>query len=65
MHPRLHKLELAIDTVIPYSLLVLLTIIILEFFYQDFVGAYHLQLPISIADNLVVGIFVVDLIFKY
>lgn len=65
MHLKLHKVELAIDAIIPYSLIVLLAVIILEFFYHDWVKAYNLQLPISVADNLIVGIFVADLAFKY
>jgi hypothetical protein len=59
----LHKLEYAIDWLIPWMILILLAIIILELFFHDFAETYHLY--INIADYTVIGVFVVDLYFKY
>jgi hypothetical protein len=58
-----HITEHIIDRAIPPSLVVLLCIIIIELFFHDIADSYH-TLIISL-DYVVVGIFMVDLIFKY
>tara|TARA_Y100000310_G_C20626478_1_gene786215 strand:+ start:516 stop:1178 length:663 start_codon:yes stop_codon:yes gene_type:complete len=59
----LHKLELAVDWMIPWLILILLIIIILELFFHDIADTYHLY--IEIADYTVITFFIADLYFKY
>ena len=59
----LHKIELIVDRIIPYIIIVLLFLIIGELFFNEQVQPYIKW--INLTDNFVVGIFVIDLIFKY
>lgn len=59
----LHILEKVIDKLIFPALIILLVIVVLEFFYVDFVHEHHLY--IEIIDGFVILIFLIDLIFKY
>ena len=59
----LKKLELIIDKSIPYLLIILLGILIIEFFFHDF--AEHYIKIIHGLDYFIIGVFLVDLIFKY
>lgn len=61
----LHKLEKIVDIIIPYCLILLIFIIVLELGFHDFIYEHGLLLPIEIADYFVIFIFVLDLIFKY
>ncbi len=58
-----HKLETIVDKSIPPALIVLLGILILEFFYSNEIEPYYLY--IEIVDAIIILIFIVDLIFKY
>jgi hypothetical protein len=58
-----HKIELAVDWLIPWMIVLLLFIIITELFFHDFAEHYHTL--ISILDTIVVFIFIFDLIFKW
>jgi xanthine/uracil permease len=58
-----HKIEILADKLIPYALIVLLFVIIAEVLFPHTVEPYHLY--ISIIDGIVIGIFAVDLGFKY
>lgn len=58
-----HWLEICIDRLVPIAVLVLLGIIILEFFFAERADSYYVY--IKIADYTVLGIFILDLIFKY
>ena len=58
-----HKIEKITDAAIPYALLVLLAVIITELFFHKYFIGY--EWVFSLIDGIVVGIFVVDLIFKY
>ena len=58
-----HKIEVMVDHLIPYALVILLVLIILEVFYYDVVEPYHLY--IEIGDFTIIFIFIVDLGFKY
>tara|TARA_Y100000310_G_scaffold343667_1_gene452368 strand:+ start:1254 stop:1919 length:666 start_codon:yes stop_codon:yes gene_type:complete len=58
-----HKVEYAIDWLIPWMILLLLIIIVIELFFHDFADTYHLY--INILDYIVIGVFVGDLYFKY
>ncbi|MGV8172570.1 MAG: hypothetical protein ACP5OA_07815 [Candidatus Woesearchaeota archaeon] len=61
----MHKLELFVDKVIPYSLVLLIIIIVLELGFHKFVEEHGLLLTINILDYLIILIFILDLIFKY
>lgn len=63
MNRWLKKLEFLTDKVIPYSLILLMGVIIINLFFENLAEHYHVEL--LIADNLVVLIFILDLIFKY
>ncbi|MDI6738034.1 MAG: ion transporter [Nanoarchaeota archaeon] len=63
MKPWLHKLESFVDRAIPYALIVLTAIIIIEIFFKEFAEKYHLW--IVILDYTIIAFFMVDLIFKY
>ncbi|MBT7903382.1 hypothetical protein HN587_05965 [Candidatus Woesearchaeota archaeon] len=59
----MHKFEHLIDKSIPYTLILLLGIIVIEIFFKDF--AHHYHTIISILDWIVISVFVFDLVFKY
>lgn len=61
----MHKIEVIVDKAIPPALIVLLAVIILDLGFPEFVEAHHLHIYITIADYAIIGLFVVDLIFKY
>ena len=61
----MHKIEVWVDKAIPPCLIVLLVVIILELGFDDMVEHYHLHPYILVADYIVIGIFVLDLVFKY
>ncbi len=63
MQKRWHTLEIIVDRSIPYCLLLLLGIIVLEIFFPNFVKPYHSF--VSMLDYLVILVFGIDLIFKY
>ncbi|MEA3429696.1 MAG: ion transporter [Nanoarchaeota archaeon] len=58
-----HKLEVFVDKAIPYLLILLLVLIILEIFYHHLIE--HYLLWVDIADHVIIGFFVVDLVFKW
>lgn len=59
----LHKIEILVDRSIPYALILLLILIIGEVIYADKIEPFSLY--VSIVDGIIIGIFVVDLTFKY
>ena len=59
----MHKIEVIVDKLIPYMLVILLIIIVLDLGFHEIAEHYHSY--ILIADYLVIGIFVLDLTFKY
>ncbi|MBU0461570.1 MAG: hypothetical protein KJ574_03205 [Nanoarchaeota archaeon] len=59
----MHRIEVWVDKLIPYMLIVLLIIIVLEIFFKEIAEHYHIY--IAIADGAVITVFVLDLIFKY
>ncbi|MFH1065798.1 MAG: hypothetical protein V1734_04820 [Nanoarchaeota archaeon] len=63
MKPWLHKVESFVDRAIPYTLILLAGIIIIEIFFKEF--AHEHALIITILDYAILTFFVVDLIFKY
>lgn len=63
MKPWLHKIESFVDRAIPYALIVLAGIIIVDLFFKELAAEYHLML--AILDYIIIAFFVADLIFKY
>ncbi|MGV8171168.1 MAG: hypothetical protein ACP5OA_00570 [Candidatus Woesearchaeota archaeon] len=61
----MHKLEFIVDAIIPYCLVLLIIILILELGFHNFVKEHGLLVTINIADYFIIFIFVLDLIFKY
>lgn len=61
----MHKVEVAVDKIIPPCLIVLLVIIVLELGFNDLVEHYQLEIWLQIADYLVIAVFVLDLVFKW
>jgi hypothetical protein len=59
----LSEAELFVDKIIPYLILVLFVIIILDVFFRDIANAY--QTTIFVIDTAIVFIFLLDIIFKY
>jgi len=59
----MYKIEVTFDKLIPYSLVVLFILIIMEIFFPNFIEPYSTH--VSIIDGIIIGIFVVDLLFKY
>ncbi len=58
-----HKLEHIIDKSIPYIVILLFIIIVISLAFKEIAETYHLY--IEIADYLIIGIFSIDLIFKF
>lgn len=58
-----YKAEYTVDKIIPYLVILLLFVIIIEFFFHEIAEEY--QAFISFADWLIVFVFVLDLGFKY
>ncbi|MEK6841248.1 MAG: ion transporter [Nanoarchaeota archaeon] len=63
MKPWLHKVEVLVDKSIPYLVLILLILIILDVFYHEKILPYENQ--ILVLDYFIVIIFIMDLGFKY
>lgn len=61
MHWTLEKIEALVDKLIPYALLALLVLIVLEFTTDT----TPYQAAITLVDETVLAIFVLDLCFKY
>ena len=59
----LHKIELIVDKSIPYCLILLFFVIIGEIFFKYKVEPYHAY--ISASDDIIIFIFILDLVFKY
>lgn len=57
------RLEIFVDKIIPYLLVILLIIIILDIFFKEIIEPFHLY--VEIIDYIIIAFFVVDLIFKY
>ncbi len=63
MRESLHKIEVFVDRSIPYAVVLLLFIIIADFFLKELYRKY--ELFFRIGDYLIITIFVIDLIFKF
>jgi len=59
----LHKIEVLVDKIIPYSLVLLFFVIIGEIFFAHEIEPYRVF--VSVLDGFIIFIFVIDLIFKY
>lgn len=63
MKPWLHKIEVIVDKIIPYLVLILLILIIGEFTHYKLIEKN--KEIVLIADYIIVSIFIIDLSFKY
>jgi len=59
----LHKMEVFVDRSIPYTLVILLFVILAEMFAPEKTAPFHAY--ISFIDWSIIAIFVTDLLFKY
>jgi len=59
----LHRIELAVDKIIPYLLVLLLVIIILDIFYPKIIAPYSFE--VEVVDYIIIAFFFVDLVFKF
>jgi len=59
----LKDLEIIVDKIIPYLILVLLAVIIIDLFFHNLAEQYKIQ--ISLIDGFIILTFVIDLIYKY
>lgn len=57
------KTEYFVDKSIPYLILLLTGIIVIDIFFKEAAHNYHTEL--YIADTVIVAFFVIDIIFKY
>jgi len=63
MKPWLHKIEVLVDKIIPYSLILLFFLIIAGLFFEHEIEPYNNY--VSLIDSIIIFIFVLDLGFKY
>lgn len=63
MHPFLEKTEKVVDKMIVPALFAVLVIVVLELFFTE--TAHHYDEWINMADMAIIGLFAVDLSFKY
>ncbi len=63
MHILLKKLEYFTDRIIPYLLVLLAAVLILEFFFKEAAQKYYSL--ISIADMIIIFFFALDLAYKF
>src|SRR3989338_1282278 len=63
MNKWIHRIEILADRSVPYALLVLFFVIIGELFFTESIENYHIY--VSIIDGVIIGIFALDLSFKY
>lgn len=61
----MEKCEHITEKLIPWMLLLLIIILVLELGFSDFVHAHHLETYLKWGDWLVVFVFCIDVIFKY
>ena len=59
----LKKIEVFVDKLIPYLILLLLFVIVIDLFFHETAEQYKFQ--ISLVDGFIVLVFVVDLAFKF
>ena len=65
MEEWLEKIEYYNEKLIPWMLLLLIVVLVLELGFKEFVHQYHLESYLKGGDMLVIAVFVVDLCFKY
>lgn len=59
----MHKVEAIVDKLIPPMLIILMFLIVVEIFFEEF--AHHYEFWIILLDYIVIAVFVLDVIFKY
>lgn len=63
MHKLLKKLEIFVDKILPYLIILLLFVIVIDLFYHDIAEIYRFY--IGVIDLIIVIAFIIDLAFKY
>ena len=63
MRPLLHRIEVMVDALIPYLLIILALLLLGEVLFADFFLRYHTA--IELYDGFVIAVFATDLTFKY
>lgn len=63
MKPFLAKTEFFVDKSIPYLIILLVVVVVIDIFFKTTAHNYHTEL--YVIDSVIIGFFVVDLIFKY
>jgi len=63
MNKTLHKIELFVDWIIPYLVIILLVLIVLEFGFSGYVAPYDSYF--TLFDYVILVVFCIDLAFKY
>jgi hypothetical protein len=63
MNKFLERVEHVVDKAVPYSLIVLIAVVVIDLFYKEIAEHYHQELVLI--DAAIVTLFVVDLVFKY
>lgn len=63
LHKLYHKMELIVDKIVPYLVILLLVLIILDLAFKDEVAPYEVY--ITLLDYFVLAVFCIDLAFKY
>ena len=61
----LHKIEVFVDKIIPFLLILLLVVIVMELGFHQFVEEHHLEQYVKWADYVIIFFFFIDLCFKY
>src|SRR3989344_498076 len=59
----LHEVEIIVDRIIPYLVILLIFLIAIEIFFYSYAEPYIIY--IEIADQFIIFVFVLDLIFKF
>jgi hypothetical protein len=59
----LHEVEIIVDRIIPYLVVLIILIVIADIFFTNYVEPYHLL--IESIDYFIISVFVIDLIFKF
>ncbi len=63
MKPLFEKVQKIVDKAIPYLLVILISIVIIDVFYHETAMKY--QTIIDVLDGIIIVFFIIDLIFKY
>ncbi|PIN86310.1 hypothetical protein COV19_05890 [Candidatus Woesearchaeota archaeon CG10_big_fil_rev_8_21_14_0_10_44_13] len=63
IHDILHKIEYVIDKSIPYLVILLLVLIVVDLAFEELISPYEFY--VSVLDYFILAVFCIDLVFKY